>query len=280
MDRRANWARFHRVAPDLGWILGIGDQIIASGLAREAWTKRGRKVAFGSNGKIIWDKHSEEIFRNNPNICFPGNESRNKLEWVEFHKGHRGYNTQGDGHWIWNLDWRCVPGEIYLTHGEETAGKRHGKDFAVIEPNVATWKSSAENKKWGVDRYQQVCDALIADGTTVLQFIGQDDGFMLRGAKTVRTKTFRDAVAILKNSALYIGAEGGLHHAAAAVGVRGVVMFGGFIPPSVTGYEFHRNMVGSDRFCGSFKTCPHCADAMAAISVDSVYQAAKEILRG
>ena len=258
--------------------MGLGDQIIASGLARDAWTKRGVKIAFGDGQRVIWDKHSAEIFQNNPNIVFPGNENHGKVEWIAFHKGNRGYNRQGDGHWIWNLDWHCRPGEIYLSHGEVAAGKRHGNGFAVIEPNVATWKSSAENKKWGVDRYQQVADALIADGRNVLQFVGQDDGVVLRGAKTVRTKTFRDAVAILKSAAIYIGAEGGLHHAAAAVGVRGVVLFGGFIPPSVTGYEFHKNLVGSDRFCGSFQTCQHCVDAMSNISVDEVYKSAKELL--
>jgi ADP-heptose:LPS heptosyltransferase len=189
--------------------VGIGDQLIASGLARGAWTRRGRKVAFGSGGRIIWDKHSKEIFLNNPNVCFPGNEARQKLEWIEFHKGSRGYNRQGDGHWIWNMDWRCTPGEIYFTGGELAAGRRQGKGFVVIEPNVVRWKSSAANKDWGAENYQDVADRLIADGCRVIQFVPPDGGTLLTGVKALKTATFRDAVAVLKNAQAYVGAEGG-----------------------------------------------------------------------
>jgi hypothetical protein len=260
--------------------VGLGDQLIASGLAREAYAKRNRKVAFGSDNRIIWDKHSEEVFRNNPRICFPGHEGNQKLEWVRFHKGHRGYNTQGEGRWIWNMDWRCPPGEIFFTHGEVTAGKRHGDGFVVIEPNVVRWKSSAINKDWGVERYQAVADRLLDAGRKLVQFIPPDGGAFIVGAKQIKTRTFRDAAAILKNAAAYVGAEGGMHHAAATVGVPGVVIFGGFIPPSVTGYDMHTNLAGSDRFCGSFSKCDHCREAMAAISIDTVFGAAMERLRG
>lgn len=259
--------------------MGLGDQLIASGLARDAWKKRGRKVAFGDGNRIIWDKHSEEIFRNNPNVCFPGNHARHSLEWIAFHKGSRGYNSQGDGHWIWNMDWRCVPGEIYLTHGEVAAGLRKGKGFVVIEPNVVRWKGSASNKDWGAGNYQAVADRLLAAGHRVLQFV-TDGSPLLAGVKQVKTQTFREAVAMLKNAAAYVGAEGGMHHAAAATGVPGVVLFGGFIPPAVTGYAIHANLAGSDRFCGSFAPCEHCRGAMVAITVDRVFDAAMEKLRG
>jgi hypothetical protein len=140
------------------------------------------------------------------------------------HKGHRGYNTQGDGHWIWNMDWRCTPGEIYLTHGEIAAGKRKGSGFIVIEPNVVRWKSSAQNKDWGATRYQDLADRLTAAGHKLVQFVPPPapgaPPVLLSNVKQVTTQTFRDAVAILKNASAYVGAEGGLHHAAAAVGFR------------------------------------------------------------
>jgi hypothetical protein len=256
--------------------LGLGDNIMASGLARDALKDRGVRVAFGEIGQVIWDKNSEQIFRNNPNIVFPGNEKRGNVEWIPFYKGKRGYNTQGDGHWIWNESWRCVPGQIFLTDGEQAAAKRYGSGFIVIEPNVPTWKSSAANKHWPFERYQAVADDLISQGRSVIQFFpDRKAGPRLRGARQIRTLTFRDAVAVLKNSALYIGPEGGMHHAAAAVDVPGVVLFGGFIPPSVTGYDTHTNIAGSDRFCGSFTSCKHCADAMNSIKVETVLEAAK-----
>jgi ADP-heptose:LPS heptosyltransferase len=260
--------------------MGIGDQLIASGLAREAWTRRGRKVAFGDGRRIIWDKHSEEIFRNNPNVCFPGNEARQKVEWIAFHKGHRGYNSQGDGRWIWNMDWRCVPGEIYFTHAELSAGRRKGTDFVVIEPNVVRWKGFAANKDWGFLNYQQVADRLREAGRRVFQFVPPDGAPVLAGVKAISTATFREAAAMLNHAAAYLGPEGGLHHAAAALGIPGVVIFGGFIPPSVTGYACHTNLVGSDVFCGSFKPCDHCRQAMATITVYTVHNAIRERLCG
>jgi hypothetical protein len=258
--------------------MGLGDQLIATGLARDAWSKRRAKVAFGANGQLIWDKHSEQVFQNNPNILFPGNDRRGKVEWIAFHKGSRGYNKQGDGRWIWNMDWRCIPGEVHLGVNEKSVGRRYGDGFAVIEPHVVPWKSSAANKRWPLERYQAVADSLRDAGVKVAQFVNPDGGVLLNNVHKLKAKSFRDAISILKHAALYIGSEGGMHHAAAAVSIPGVVLFGGFIPPTVTGYETHTNLVGSDYFCGSFATCPHCADAMAAISVDTVVKAAKERL--
>jgi ADP-heptose:LPS heptosyltransferase len=260
--------------------MGIGDQLIASGLAREAWTKRGVKIAFGHSGRVIWDKHSSEIFQNNPNVCFPGNEGKQKVEWVPFYKGNRLYNKSGGTHWVWNPDWKSVPGEIYLTHGEKVAGDRAGKDFILIEPNVVRWKSSAANKDWGHHNYQAVANKIVKAGKDVAQFVHGESGPLLYGVRTIKTRNFRDATAVLRNARLYLGSEGGLHHAAAAFDVPGVVLFGGFIPPSVTGYDVHTNLTGSDRFCGSFKPCKHCREAMDSISADRVFDAAMERLGG
>jgi len=259
--------------------IGLGDNIMASGLARDALKDRGVRVAFGERGQVIWDKNSEQIFRNNPNIVFPGNEGRGNVQWIPFYKGKRGYNRQGDGQWIWNLEWKCVPGQIFLSSSELEHAKRVGSNFVVIEPNVPMWKSSAVNKHWPLERYQAVSDQLIKSGFQVSQmFPDAKAGPRLQGVRQIRTPTFRDAVAALKRSSLYIGPEGGMHHAAAAVGVPAVVLFGGFIPPSVTGYDTHTNLVGSDHFCGSFNACKHCADAMNSIKAETVIKAAKERL--
>jgi ADP-heptose:LPS heptosyltransferase len=96
----------------------------------------------------------------------------------------------------------------------------------------------------------------------------------LAGVEQLETRSFRDVLAVLANASLYIGGEGGLHHGAAAVSIPAVVIFGGFIPPSVTGYATHANLTGGAEACGSLKPCAHCRKAMAAISIDDVYGAA------
>jgi hypothetical protein len=58
------------------------------------------------------------------------------------------------------------------------------------------------------------------------------------------------------------------------VGVEGVVLFGGFIPPEVTGYALHTNLTGGAEACGSLQPCAHCHEAMKAIGVDEVLERA------
>lgn len=259
--------------------MGVGDDIMATGLARGA-AKRGKRVAFGDGKKILWGPFSEIAFRNNPNIAPPGNEGAKDLEWIDWYKGKRHYNSVGDGRWIWNYNWRARPGEIFMTMNEIEAGRRCGSGFVVIEPNVPRNKSVANNKQWPFERYQEVAYALMyRDHRRVLQFCYDGMLYRLNQVTPIKTTSFRDAMAILSNAALYIGPEGGLHHAAAALGIPAVVIFGGFIPPEVTGYDMHTNLTGGAKACGSLKDCDHCKRAMQNIGVDHVVDAAREYLK-
>lgn len=254
--------------------MGLGDQLMATGMARGA-KARGKRIAFGDGNRILWDKKSEEIFRDNPNIARPGSERDPDLEWVAYHKGHRLYNRQEGQRWIWNLAFRPQPGEVFLNGRERANGRRYGRGFVLIEPNVEAWKSAAPNKDWGFENYQAVAAALRRDGLRVAQFRHPSNPRQLEGVEKLSSASFRDAMAILSNARLYLGPEGGLHHAAAAVGIPAVVLFGGFIPPSVTGYPGHTNLTGGAQACGSIQPCQHCKDAMRAISVDEVLAAAR-----
>lgn len=262
-----------------GLTLGYGDQLMATGLARGA-TARGKKIAFGDRRKIRWDVHSEIMFRGNPNIAKPGAERDRNVEWVPFYKGHRLYNTHdpANGRWIWNYDFRATPGELIFNSQEQRNAGRYGKGFVLIEPNIEAWKSVAPNKDWGRGNYQQVATLLLQAGYDVSQFVHPKSGPVLAGVQPLRTLDIRDALAILSRAALYIGPEGGLHHGAAAVGIPAVVLFGGFIPPAVTGYATHTNLTGGAEACGSLSLCRHCQDAMRAISVGEVQAAALERL--
>jgi hypothetical protein len=258
-------------------LMGQGDQLMATGLARGA-KARGKRIAFGDGRNIIWDNNSAAIFRCNPNIARPGSERDSDIEWTRYYKGHRIYNRLGDRKWIWNLDFHATPGEMFLDDDEKIAGLRHGSGFVLIESNVEAHKSVAPNKDWGRAKYQAVADYLMDRGVRVAQFSYAKGAPPLGGVEIIRTLSFRDAIAILANAALYVGPEGGLHHAAAAVGIPGVVLFGGFIPPSVTGYETHTNLTGGAVACGSLLPCQHCKKAMQAISVEEVCKAALERL--
>jgi hypothetical protein len=263
--------------------IGCGDNLMATGMAR-GLAKRGKRAAFGDGRKIIWDHHSEMIFgargtqTENKNVAWPGDEGGTNLVWFRFYRGERIYNTldRKNDRWIWNLKFQAHPGEIFFSDAELAFAEQAGKDFVVIEPNVPEFKTCAPNKQWPVDRYQTVARLLSAQGREVVQFV-YGSGVQLKGVRSIGTPSFRHALAVLERSALYIGPEGGLHHGAAAVDIPAVVLFGGFIPPKVTGYATHTNLTGNVQACGSLKPCHHCKSAMAAITVDHVLTAAHEI---
>ncbi len=252
--------------------MGAGDDLIASSMAKGA-ADRGKRIAFGDGKKIIWGPHSAMIFKNNPNIAPPGSEKNSNIEWNPYCKGNRIYNKAGSDRWIWNYDFRVLPGEIFFSKDEEWPDDL-GPDLILIEPNVAN-KPCAPNKQWAADRFKRVALELDAAGFTVRQF---DYGGANKVATGIGTKTFRDAMRLLAKARLAILPEGGLHHAAAALGIPAVVLFGGFVPPIVLGYQSHINLTGGVSACGSFRRCQHCIEAMEAISVDDVLDAAEKQL--
>jgi hypothetical protein len=56
------------------------------------------------------------------------------------------------------------------------------------------------------------------------------------------------------------------------------VIFGGFIPPRVTGYENHENLAAGEPACGSRSPCEHCRQALESITAREVYEAAKRAI--
>jgi ADP-heptose:LPS heptosyltransferase len=251
--------------------VGFGDDLLASGLAKSV--PKGKRAAFGDGRRIIWGPWSEEIFRHNPRIARPGSEGSPDLYYIDHYKGHRQYNRldKNKGRWIWNYEWKAVPGEIYF-NDELTAGQ----GFIYVEPNVPWHKSVAPNKDWGLQNYQAVVDWLLKDGHNVVQsHHGRD---RLKGVRVVKTPTFRDALSVMSQARAALVPEGGMHHGAAALGVPAVVIFGGFIPPAVVGYDGHINLTGGAEACGSLNRCQHCRDAMMRISVEEVYGHTKQLL--
>lgn len=252
--------------------IGIGDEVMATGLARGA-AARGKRIAFGDGRRLIWGPWCEQAFRYNPNIAHAIDD---RAEWVGYYKGNRLYNRAGDLRWFWNYEFKAAPGEFYFNELEQAFIVRRAG--VLIEPNVPWHKSVAANKDWGIARYQLLADRLRVAGIRVFQF--SHGKLRLAGAEVVPVSTFRQAAAVLAGFELAIVPEGGLHHAAAAVGTRAIVIFGGFIPPDVTGYTAHVNLTGlmeGESACGSWRACPHCRKALNQISVEEVHGHAVEL---
>lgn len=258
--------------------MGYGDDIMATGLAK-GFKARGKRAAFGDGRKIIWGPWSEEMFRYNPNVAKPGSEGSNDLEWVPHYKGNRMYNKLVNGKWVWNYDFKAVPGEFFFSDVEIESVKLLPERFILMEPNVPWQKSVAPNKDWGESNYSAVAKILKGMGHTIIQFKHNNSRRILSDALLRQPHNFRQVLIALRRASLYIGPEGGLHHGAAAVGTNAVVLVGGFIPPEIVGYEGHVCLTGGAKACGNIMLCDHCRQAMNNITVDEVVDRATEFLQ-
>lgn len=271
--------------------MGYGDSIMATAEARELFARNGRKVAIGDGTTVHWDA---EVFANNPHLAAQAEvDAGAPVNWLANYSGARPYIDyeatkalgraalgrdgkpkellKAAGRWVFNPAYRVRAGEIVFTDAERSLGDTfaHAGDCVLIEPHIKA--NAPPGKAWGVDRYAEVVNRL--RGTVRFIQCGPDPARRIPGVTFVITPTFRTALVLLSQARLYLGAEGGMHHAAAALGIPAVVIFGGFVSPAITGYRGHVNLAGTDTFCGSRSYCSHCDAAMAAIEVGRVAEA-------
>lgn len=174
--------------------------------------------------------------------------------------------------WTWRA-YKPIPGEICFTAAELAFAEPY-RGAIMVEPNVKN--NGHDNKAWMLTSWMQL-DLMLRD-QRVVQCGPAGVPVKLRHAEFVETATFRQACAVLSVAKVFIGTEGGLHHAAAAVGVPGVILFGGFVSPKVTGYSLHRNLfTGEGLGCGMRTNCAHCRSAMTRITPTMVMDNLKEI---
>jgi hypothetical protein len=248
--------------------LGYGDALIGTGIAKRARLKHpGKKIAIGDGTNIEW---IPDVHDGNQHLATGLGPD---IVWVHCHKGFRPYVDNAAStpeKLVWRKDFKVSPGELYLTKTERDAWSQYS-DFVFIEPNIKGWLGP--NKDWGFDRWQQVVKSL-----PNIRFI-QAPGRKLDGVEQVETKTFREACALLSNATLFLGTDGGLHHAAAALGKRAVVVWGGYTHPRNLGYDTHTNLHGGSEPCGNLKPCDHCKQAMNKITIERVVRAVDESCR-
>jgi hypothetical protein len=241
--------------------MGWGDELMAAGQARVHYEKTKQKVLFiDREGQPRWS----EIWENNPYIlkqaepgCLkvcnapksrPYIHSKNKkvCEWQPFD---------------------LVPGEIFFSPEELAFGRAKAQGAIVIEPNT---KVTDSNKAWPWERWEQ----LARQGFDFVQ-LGPVGTRLLPGVRHVVTSSFREGASVLAHARGFVGTEGGMHHAAAAVSTPAVVLFSEFISPRITGYKGHINLYEGQTPYGNGARlpCKKCQASMKAITVEHVIAA-------
>jgi ADP-heptose:LPS heptosyltransferase len=252
--------------------MGWGDELIVTGIARKMQEQDRRKLRIVYEGRVSeWC----ELWHGNPRIA-RRNERGNFRMLQARSNGLRPYMAaRSPRQWTWK-QYAPPVGEIYFTDAERQFGARHGGRL-IVEPNLK--QTASPNKDWGWARWVALADLLLVRyGIRVTQ-LGPAGTRLLPGAEHVLTPSIRAAAAVMAAARAAVLTEGGLHHVAAAVGTRAIVIYGGYISPAVTGYEQQMGFfTGEGLGCGMRVPCAHCRDAMARIEPTPVAESLAGLL--
>jgi ADP-heptose:LPS heptosyltransferase len=161
--------------------------------------------------------------------------------------------------------------EIYLTKAESAWGKKEISRYRspVI---VQLGSTSSDNKAWPIEKWKELMHSL-----PEIDFVqlGSPGEFPLEGAVNLLGKTsLRQAFSMLQHASGFVGIDSGLQHAAAALSIPGVVLWG-TSNPKTWGHETHINISKGlscspcmDILCNN--PCPYNIECMNQISVDEV----------
>jgi hypothetical protein len=249
--------------------MGLGDHLLASGRARKLHQETGLPV-------LIVGRHNTRYW----------SDLWDGVPYIIRRPAGRRYTTMIDGsgvrayiagksaeRWTWR-PFVPTPAQIVLTPTELAFAEPY-RGMVMVEPNVKAIGHG--NKAWLWDRWQRVVATL--PEARFVQCIPSGLQPTLHGVSWVVTPTFRHACAVLSVCKAFVGTEGGLMHAAAAVGTPAVILWSEFISPDITGYTMHRNIRHAGKACGMRTDCPGCRASMEAITVEEVVHNLQEILK-
>lgn len=241
--------------------MGLGDELLAAGEARRMRRTDPRKVRIiDRRGIPRW----HEVWDGCPDIARTRDTQVQVLRNGPGCRPYIDYPRSTPQRWGWT-NYRPEPAQLGHVKANEAA-----RGCVLIEPHIKS--GASPNKQWG--KWHE----LVKRPFPWLQ-VGPRGTTVLPGARFIETNSIREAQAALTACAAAVLPEGGLHHLAAAVGLRAVVLFGGYIGPEQTGYEMHRNIFTGVKACGSRLPCEHCRVSMSAITVHQVVGELEGILR-
>ncbi len=259
--------------------MGLGDEIMVTGAARRC------QGAGDPRPVAVLDRHARPrwhpLWTGNPRIATPEAVARGvPVQTIVNGPGCRPYVDYGRTTatcWAYT-DWRAAPGELYNVE------RWKPQDYVIVEPHIKA--KASPNKDWGWERWQALVGRLDLDWVQ----LGPPSTRLLDGVRQIETASFHDACRALTGARAAVLPEGGLHHAAAALGVPAVVIFGAMTSPANTGYDSHVNLfepaggVPAGRSlseggpCGMRVPCGHCARAMVSIEPATVATHLEQLL--
>lgn len=257
--------------------MGYGDLIMAAGQAQELYTAHPElgpvALLAGDSGKIRW----RDLWEGNPAIYKPIAGAVAPRAWIRTGKGYLPYldNERSTAEqWVWS-GWQARDhrGSIYLARSELAATALYDRPFILVEPPS---DRKHVNRRPATEFWDDLVDGLhkYFRHYPLLQ-LGHREALRVHGLVPVSNPSFRSACAVLSRAALLVCTEGGLAHAAAALGIPALVLWGGNISYDALGYPEHMNLLPLRPHlgCGRLTPCPACTSAWQDYSADAVLAA-------
>jgi hypothetical protein len=243
---------------------------MASAEARHYHEMYGRPIVFANRETkhVYWS----EVFENNPKILEEPKHGQ-QVTIVENYPGKRPYiRAVTKERYLYDNGFCIEPGEIFLTDEEKSLGI---EGAVLVEPHTKTEYGFSRNKAWPWERWQELVDTVNAPWVQLTY----GDKKALNGVRSVSTESFRESLPYINKASLIVTTDGAIHHAAAALGKKAVVLWGGVASPDLLGYKTHKNICHEEHPCGSIVDCEHCVEAMKRITVDEVASAVLDLLK-
>lgn len=271
--------------------MGFGDALIAAGVAERVVREDPLHVPVTiveATGLPRW----HYLWESNPAIVVPQAPlSHFPQPYVRIGKGCLPYLAYPySEHTGWRFtDWRAADHRptLYLSAREQAkvlALQRIHGDYVLIEPTPVT---KPVNRRPPLAFWHLLADRLRPTlGPTRLVQLGHEHAHYVPGLvriEQIHPLDFRDACTILAGARLFIGTEGGLAHAAAALRIPAVILWGGCISAAALGYPDHVNLVDDqpETPCGALAPCLHCGEAWMRLEPAAVADAVlQEYARG
>ena len=226
--------------------MGTGGDLMWTELARLLHKRYKKKVCFlERNGTV----RKPAVWINNPNISFSkkGCHLIKRTDYKKLPEKMTGVKE------IWNtsqhiIKSRCnfygikklkIRCHMYFTKEEEqyieSIVATLPKEFIIIEPHSKTnW---INNKLYPFEKWQSIIDALYNEIPIVQMSIPGNK--VLNNVINIgdKIRNFREASLMIKYAKLFVGSEGGLMHAASAVGTENIIIFSPMFDPTFTKYN-------------------------------------------
>jgi ADP-heptose:LPS heptosyltransferase len=248
--------------------MGLGDVLMSIGEAKRLHKATGKRVLIiDRSGRPVLS----DLFKGVPYLMERPTNAAGPYERLVNASGVRPYIAgKTEKAWTWK-PYKPMPADVVLT-AEEKAFAEPYRGLVLIEPHVKA--IGHDNKAWLSIYWQHLVAAKVAP----MMQAGPSGTRFLDGVTAVVTPTFRHAIAVMSVAKAFVGTEGGLMHAAAAVRTPAVIIWSEFISPEITGYAHMKNLRKAGKPCGSRLNCERCRQSMAAITSTEVAQALKEII--